>query len=206
MRLLQNGEKAMLNKKRETLETKIDVSLIDRIGKNKNLPQGEIDTGIGFFNHMLTLLAFHSNLYLSVIADGDIEVDFHHTVEDTGIVFGELIYQLYQSKESFQRYGSFYLPMDEALARVTLDLSGRPGLYFDCQFSSEKVGNFDTELVKEFFNAVAMNAKMTLHIDLLKNGNSHHEIEAIFKAFGRSLVMALEKSDRGIPSSKGVIA
>ncbi|NLJ94258.1 MAG: imidazoleglycerol-phosphate dehydratase HisB [Clostridiaceae bacterium] len=193
----------MLSRKRETLETKIELKLAEQTDTNE---RSEIDTGIGFFDHMLTLLAFHSNLFLSVKADGDLEVDFHHTVEDTGIVLGELIYELYQSKKSFGRYGFFYLPMDESLARVTLDLSGRPGFYFNCNFASEKVGEFDTELVKEFFNAVAMNAKMTLHIDLLKGGNSHHEIEAVFKAFGRSLAIALETKTGGVPSSKGVIA
>ncbi len=165
-----------------------------------------IDTGIGFFDHMLTLLSFHSGLYLEIKADGDLEVDGHHTVEDIGILLGEAIRDLYKAKESYKRYGMMYLPMDESLARVVLDLSGRPHLNMNAKFSTEKVGRFDLELGKEFFNAVAMNSRMTLHIDLLKRGNSHHEIEAIFKGFGRALKQALASTGGGVPSSKGIIS
>lgn len=191
----------MLNKKRSTLETKIEVSLAE----NKSVAESKIETGIGFFDHMLTLFSFHSDLYLEVKADGDLEVDYHHTVEDVGIVLGQLIRELYLNKSSYQRYGFFYLPMDESLARVVLDLSGRPHLSFEAEFSKEKIGSFDVELIEEFFNAVAMNSRMTLHIDLLKSGNAHHEAEAIFKAFARSLKIALTDIEGGIPSSKGVI-
>lgn len=188
-------------KDRSTAETKISVTLDD----TRNFKESEIETGIGFFDHMLTLISFHSELYLSVKADGDLHIDDHHTVEDAGIVIGQLIRELYVEKLSYIRYGSMYLPMDESLARVVLDLSGRPYLSFNAEFSREKVGAFDTELVEEFFNAVAMNSRMTLHVDLLKGGNSHHEIEAIFKAFARSLKVALTETTTGIPSSKGVI-
>lgn len=191
----------MLNRKRSTLETGIEISLAE----DRLATESKINTGIGFFDHMLTLLSFHSDLYLEVLADGDLEVDFHHTVEDVGIVLGQLIRELYTSKKSYKRYGFFYLPMDESLARVVLDLSGRPHLNFQADFSQAKVGDFDVELVEEFFNAVAMNSRMTLHIDLLKKGNTHHEIEAIFKAFARSLKIALNEAEGGIPSSKGVI-
>lgn len=191
----------MLTKKRATLETRIEVNLAE----DRLAAESKINTGIGFFDHMLTLFSFHSDLYLEVIADGDLEVDFHHTVEDIGIVLGQLIRELYTAKKSYQRYGFFYLPMDESLARVVLDLSGRPHLNFQADFSNAKVGDFDVELVEEFFNAVAMNSRMTLHIDLLKKGNTHHEIEAVFKAFARSLRIALSETAGGVPSSKGVI-
>lgn len=188
-------------KERSTAETKISVTLDD----TRDFKESAIDTGIGFFDHMLTLISFHSELYLSVEANGDLHIDDHHTVEDTGIVLGQLLRELYVEKSSYTRYGSMYLPMDESLARVVLDLSGRPHLSFNADFSREKVGQFDTELVSEFFNAVAMNSRMTLHVDLLKGGNSHHEIEAVFKAFARSLKVALTETTTGVPSSKGVI-
>lgn len=191
----------MYKKNRETLETKISMV----IDESRPYQESKIDTGIGFFNHMLTLFSFHSQLYLEVKADGDIEVDGHHTVEDIGIVLGQLIREIYVDRGSYQRYGFFYLPMDETLARVSLDLSGRPFLVFDAEFSRDTVGQFATELVREFFTAVAMNSRMTLHIDLLKGGNTHHEIEAIFKAFARSLKIALQPTEGGSPSSKGVI-
>ena len=189
------------SKDRETKETKISVEIDDE----RDFKESEINTGIGFFDHMLTLFSFHSELYVNIKAEGDLHIDGHHTVEDIGIVLGQLLRELYTEKESYQRYGSMYLPMDESLARVVLDLSGRPHLSFNAEISREKVGDFDTELTEEFFNAVAMNSRMTLHIDLLKTGNSHHEIEAIFKGFARSLKIALQSSESGVPSSKGVI-
>lgn len=188
-------------KERKTAETTI------RLGLERN--EGELNptikTGVGFLDHMLTLFAFHSELTLFVEADGDTWVDDHHTVEDIGIMLGEAIRDLYQALTSYERYGFYYLPMDETLTRVVLDLSGRPVISFNAQFSKEKVGTFDTELVEEFFNAVAMNARMTLHIDLLKAGNTHHEIEGVFKAFARALKLALTEKSGGVPSSKGLI-
>jgi len=189
------------SKDRETKETKISVEIHDE----KDFKESKINTGIGFFDHMLTLFSFHSELYMNIQAEGDLHIDGHHTVEDIGIVLGQLLREMYVEKESYQRYGSMYLPMDESLARVVLDLSGRSHLSYNAVISREKVGDFDTELTEEFFNAVAMNSRMTLHIDLLKSGNSHHEIEAIFKGFARSLKIALQPSDSGVPSSKGVI-
>ncbi|MGO4928952.1 imidazoleglycerol-phosphate dehydratase HisB [Fundicoccus sp. Sow4_D5] len=194
----------MFKKERITLETQLRCALA--LGSKLEQAEAKVETGVGFLNHMLTLFNFHSGLAFSVEAQGDTEVDDHHTVEDIGIVLGELLRDLYRSLPSYQRYGSFYLPMDESLARVVLDLSGRPHLSFNAEFSKDTVGSFDTELVEEFFNAVAMNARMTLHIDLLKTGNTHHEIEAVFKGFARALKMALEPREGGVPSSKGLIA
>ena len=191
----------MYEKERSTKETRITVKLDDQ----KPFKESSISTNVGFFDHMLTLLSFHSELYLYVDANGDNEVDDHHTVEDVGIILGQLLRELYVEKESYRRYGSYYIPMDESLARVVLDLSGRPHLNFQAGFSKEKVGAFDTELVMEFFNALSMNSRMTLHVDLLKGGNTHHEIEAVFKSFARSLKAALEETGSGVPSSKGVI-
>lgn len=201
-RLFQTGGIALIKKERNTFETKIKIALSDE----KSAQYSKIDTGIGFFDHMVTLFSFHSELYIEVNADGDLEVDGHHTVEDVGILLGEAIRDLYKGKESYQRYGSMYLPMDESLARVVLDLSGRPHINMQADYRKETVGAFDVELVQEFFTAIAMNSKMTLHIDLLKGGNTHHEIEAIFKAFGRALKQALQPADGGVPSSKGLIS
>lgn len=186
---------------RNTLETQIKLGLAKADGSG----QTAINTGVGFLDHMLTLFTFHSGLDLYVEAKGDTWVDDHHVTEDIGILLGEAIRDLYQNLPAYERYGAYFLPMDESLARVVLDLSGRPVFVYDANFSAEKVGTFDTELVREFFNAVAMNARMTLHIDLLKNGNTHHEIEGIFKAFARALKIALKETEGGVPSSKGLI-
>src|SRR5690625_4434750 len=140
----------MYEKERVTKETKVKVILDDE----RSFKESSISTKVGFFDHMLTLLSFHSELYFHIEADGDIEVDDHHTVEDVGIIIGQLIRELYVDKASYQRYGTTYIPMDESLARVVLDLSGRPHMNFQAEFSKEKVGTFDTELVPEFFNAL----------------------------------------------------
>lgn len=188
-------------KERNTLETQIKLGLAITDGTGETT----INTGVGFLDHMLTLFSFHSGLDLYVEAKGDTWVDDHHVTEDIGILLGEAIRDLYQTLPSYERYGAYFLPMDETLARVVLDLSGRPVLVYDATFSAAKVGSFDTELVKEFFYAVAMNGRITLHIDLLKNGNTHHEIEGIFKAFARALKIALKETEGGVPSSKGLI-
>jgi len=187
-------------KERSTKETDIKIQLrLD--GENSH-----INTGVGFLDHMLTLFSFHSGIALNIEVVGDTHVDDHHTVEDIGIVIGQLLLEVVKDKKSFTRYGSFYIPMDETLARVVTDISGRPYLSFNATFSREKVGTFDTELVEEFFRALVINARLTTHIDLIRGGNTHHEIEAIFKAFARSLKIALTQDDYvGIPSSKGVI-
>lgn len=189
--------------RRETGETDITVCLnLDGTG------QAEVQTGIGFFDHMLHLLAKHALCDLSVqVERGDLEVDGHHMVEDTGIVLGQLIDRLLSDKSGLCRYGHFYLPMDETLARAVVDLSGRPYLSFNAEFSGAGCGRFDSELVEEFFRALAFNARLTLHLDLLRGGNTHHEIEALFKAFARAFRQAISRDERepGIPSSKGVL-
>lgn len=187
-------------KTRNTAETQLSISLADDQRTSK------IDTGVGFLDHMLTLFTFHSKLSITVEANGDTEVDDHHVTEDIGIVLGQLLLELIKERKSFQRYGVSYIPMDETLARSVVDISGRPYLSFNADFSKEKVGTFDTELVDEFFRALVINARLTTHIDLLRGGNTHHEIEGIFKSFARALKEALASKDsEGIPSSKGVI-
>ncbi|BAS45150.1 imidazoleglycerol-phosphate dehydratase [Staphylococcus schleiferi] len=186
--------------RRETTETKIDIKL------SVSEKESQIHTGVGFLDHMLSLWSFHSDLALQIDVEGDTCVDDHHTTEDIGIVLGQLLRQLIKDKVHYTRYGTQYIPMDETLARAVVDISGRPYLNFQANFSKEKVGQFDTELVKEFFRALVINAHLTVHIDLLHQGNTHHEIEAIFKAFAHALKQALRDSeDRRIPSSKGVI-
>jgi len=187
-------------KKRTTKETNIDIEL------SFENTETNINTGVGFLDHMLTLFSFHSGISLNIEVDGDTYVDDNHTVEDIGIVIGQLLLEAIKDKQSFARYGSFYIPMDETLARAVTDISGRPYLSFNAEFSREKVGTFDTELVEEFFRGLVINARLTTHIDLLRGGNTHHEIEGIFKAFARSLKISLSANDyEGIPSSKGVI-
>ncbi|MGO1630994.1 MAG: imidazoleglycerol-phosphate dehydratase HisB [Staphylococcus equorum] len=187
-------------KTRNTAETQLSISLADDQRTSK------IDTGVGFLDHMLTLFTFHSKLSITIEANGDTEVDDHHVTEDIGIVLGQLLLELVKERKSFQRYGVSYIPMDETLARSVVDISGRPYLSFNADFSKEKVGTFDTELVDEFFRALVINARLTTHIDLLRGGNTHHEIEGIFKSFARALKEALASNDsEGIPSSKGVI-
>lgn len=187
-------------KTRNTAETQLSISLAD-----DNRPS-KINTGVGFLDHMLTLFTFHSNLSITIDANGDTEVDDHHVTEDIGIVLGQLLLEMTRERKSFQRYGVSYIPMDETLARTVVDISGRPFLSFNAHLSREKVGTFDTELVKEFFRALVINARLTTHIDLIRGGNTHHEIEGIFKSFARALKESLSSNDmEGTPSSKGVI-
>lgn len=190
------------NVKRKTGETDISVEL-DLDGEGKY----EIDTGIGFFDHMLSLMAKHGLLDLKVKAKGDTYVDSHHTVEDVGIVIGECIKKTLLDKSSINRYGTTFVPMDEALAHVSMDISGRPFLVFDAQFTTDRLGNFDTEMVEEFFRAVAFNSGITLHIRVLYGKNNHHMIEGIFKAFGRALCEAVSRNERikGVMSTKGML-
>lgn len=166
---------------RKTGETDITLSInIDGSGKSN------ISTGVGFFDHMLNLFAKHGLFDLDVKAKGDLEIDAHHTVEDVGIVLGQAIKQALGEKKSIRRYGSSFVPMDEALVLVALDLSGRPYLVFDAELKCEKLGNMETELVEEFFRAVAFNAGITLHVKALYGSNTHHIIEAMFKALWKS--------------------
>jgi imidazoleglycerol-phosphate dehydratase len=186
--------------KRKTGETDICLTLhMDGTGAS------DIETGIGFFDHMLNLFARHGLMDLKVKAMGDLEVDAHHTVEDVGIVLGQAVKEALGEKKSIRRYGTAHVPMDEALAMVALDLSGRPFLVFDAQFSADRVGRMDTELVEEFFRAVAFHAGITLHIKVFYGSNNHHMIEAIFKAFGRALDEATRADERilGVMSTKG---
>jgi imidazoleglycerol-phosphate dehydratase len=188
--------------KRITGETDIKLFLdMDGAG------EGNIDTGIGFFDHMLALFTRHGLFNLKVEAKGDLCVDAHHTVEDVGIVLGQAVKKALGEKKSIKRYGTSYVPMDEALAMVSVDLGGRPYLVFDAPFSVEKVGEMDTELVEEFFRAVAFNGGINLHIRVLYGKNNHHMIEAIFKAFGRALDEASQFDERikGVMSTKGTL-
>lgn len=164
-----------------------------------------IDTGIGFFDHMLTLATKHGILDLNVKAEGDLYVDAHHTVEDVGIALGKCIEKALGDKKGITRYGTSFLPMDETLALVSMDISGRPYLVFEAEFNSPMVGEMDTELVEEFFRAIAFNTGITLHAKVLYGKNAHHMIEALFKAFGRALREAVTKDERikGVMSTKG---
>ncbi|QPI66500.1 imidazoleglycerol-phosphate dehydratase HisB [Exiguobacterium sp. PBE] len=187
--------------KRETKETKIDIRLnLDGTGESS------IQTGVGFFDHMLTLLAFHSQMDLDVKVEGDTWVDAHHTVEDVGIALGQLISKSLGDKVGIRRYGSSYMPMDETLARAVIDVSGRPFLVYQADICNPKLGDFDTELAEEFFRAVAMNGRLTLHLSVLYGSNSHHMIEGLFKAFGRALAEAVSSDGTNrLPSTKGWI-
>ena len=185
---------------RNTKETQIALSLnLDGDGKY------DADTGVGFFDHMMTLFACHSGFDLSVKCKGDVRVDGHHSVEDIGIVLGKAIAQALGDKVGIKRYSSVTIPMDESLANVTVDISGRQFLVFNAEGMTGKVGDFDIELVEEFFRAVANQAGLTLHINLRYGSNNHHKIEAIFKAFARALKEATEVVGNKIPSSKGML-
>ncbi len=185
---------------RKTKETDIFVRLnLDGAG------HAEISTGIGFFDHMLTALAVHSGMDLTIQAKGDLEVDCHHTVEDTGIVLGRTLAEALGDKSGIARYGNAWIPMDEALASSILDVSGRPFFVFSAPLKNERVGTFDTCMTEEFFRAVCINAGITLHLQVAYGANDHHMIEAAFKAFAHSLQMAVTPLEKGaILSSKGV--
>lgn len=186
---------------RNTNETKISLQLnLDGQG------QSSFKTGLPFFEHMLDQVARHGMLDLSIDAKGDLEVDAHHTVEDVGITLGQAFTSAISDKKGIRRYGHAYVPLDEALSRVVIDFSGRPGLEFRAQFPRARVGDFDVDLTHEFFQGFVNHANVTLHIDNLAGENSHHIAETIFKAFGRALRMAIEPDERMqgvIPSTKG---
>ena len=188
---------------RNTLETQIHVSIdLDGTGTRT------INTGLPFLEHMLDQVARHGLIDLVVNANGDLEIDAHHTVEDIGITLGQAVKKAIGDKTGIRRYGYAYVPLDEALSRVVIDLSGRPGLEYNVTFSRESVGDFDVDLFHEFFQGFVNHAQITLHIDNLKGDNSHHQIETVFKAFGRAFRMAAELDSRmsdAMPSTKGAL-
>lgn len=186
---------------RNTLETRIKISLdLDGTGK------GVFNTGVPFLEHMLDQIVRHGMIDLDVVCDGDTHIDDHHSVEDIGITFGQAVAKAVGDKKGLRRYGHAYVPLDEALSRVVIDFSGRPGLFLDIPFTQKRIGTFDTELVWEFFQGFVNHAGVTLHIDNLRGHNSHHQAETVFKAFGRALRVALEQDPRMegmMPSTKG---
>lgn len=191
----------MITKERKTNETDIAVSL-ELYGSGK----AEIETGVPFLDHMLDQIARHGLMDISIKCDGDNEIDDHHTVEDVGITLGQAFFDAVGDKKGLTRYGHAYVPLDEALSRVVIDLSGRPGLDLGVKFTRDRVGTFDLDLIREFFQGFVNHALVTLHIDNLKGINSHHQAETVFKAFGRALRMAVTPDERQantIPSTKG---
>lgn len=188
---------------RNTLETQINVKLdLDGTGK------ATLNTGLPFLEHMLDQVARHGMVDLDIAAKGDLHIDAHHTVEDIGITLGQAFNQAVGDKKGLRRYGHAYVPLDEALSRVVLDISGRPGLVFNVDFVRSNVGEFEVDLVREFFQGFVNHALVTVHIDNLAGDNAHHQVETIFKAFGRALRMALEVDQRMagmMPSTKGTL-
>lgn len=189
--------------KRDTLETQISVKL-NLDGKGT----GAFDTGVPFLEHMMDQIARHGMIDLDVFCKGDTHIDDHHTVEDIGITIGQAIDKAVGNKRGIYRYGHAYVPLDEALSRVVIDFSGRPGLIMNIPFTQKRIGNFDTELFWEFFQGFVNHAKVTVHIDCLRGQNAHHQAETVFKAFGRALRMALAADERmgdTMPSTKGTL-
>ncbi|APW47461.1 imidazoleglycerol-phosphate dehydratase HisB [Rhodoferax antarcticus] len=186
---------------RNTAETNVSVRVnLDGTGESR------LHTGIGFFDHMLDQIARHGLIDLDIDAEGDLHIDAHHTVEDVGITLGQAVHKAMGDKKGIRRYGHAYVPLDEALSRVVVDFSGRPGLVMDVTFTSGMIGNFDSQLVHEFFQGFVNHAFVTLHIDNLKGVNAHHQCESVFKAFARALRAAVELDPRAagqIPSTKG---
>ena len=187
---------------RQTNETQISV-VVDLDGSGAQ----EINSGVPFLDHMLCQIARHALVDLTIVAKGDTHIDDHHSVEDVGIVLGQAFRDALGDKKGIARYGFAYVPLDESLSRAVIDISGRPGLYFSCNFTAEKIGNFDTELVREFFQGFVNHAGITLHLDNLKGENAHHQAESLFKAFGRALkmAMAIDSRVKDIPSTKGAL-
>jgi imidazoleglycerol-phosphate dehydratase len=188
---------------RNTAETRISARVdLDGAG------QAKLDTGVPFLDHMLDQIARHGFIDLDVHCEGDIHIDDHHSVEDVGITFGQVFAKALGDKKGLRRYGHAYVPLDESLSRVTIDLSGRPGLFFCVDFARERVGGFDVDLTREFFQGFVNHAGVTLHIDNLRGDNAHHQCETIFKAFARALSMAIERDERAagvVPSTKGAL-
>lgn len=205
---IPNKDRQMSSKRtakihRKTKETDISVEVnLDGEGKAK------MNTGVGFFDHMLDQLAKHSLIDMTIAAKGDLHIDAHHTIEDVGLALGEALREAVGDKKGIRRYGHAYLPMDEALSRVALDFSGRPHLHFKAVFTSDRLGEMDTELVQEFFNALANASMMTLHAENLYGSNNHHIAESLFKACAKALRVAVEIDARAsdqLPSTKGAL-
>jgi imidazoleglycerol-phosphate dehydratase len=188
---------------RNTLETQISASInLDGTGKAR------FETGVPFLDHMLEQIARHGLIDIEITAKGDLHIDAHHTVEDIGITFGQAFTKAIGDKKGIRRYGHAYVPLDEALSRVVLDLSGRPGLSFNVEFTRARIGEFDVDLINEFFQGFVNHALVTLHVDSLRGQNAHHQAETVFKAFGRALRMAAETDPRMqdmLPSTKGAL-
>ncbi|MDR2259897.1 MAG: imidazoleglycerol-phosphate dehydratase HisB [Azoarcus sp.] len=191
------------NVTRNTAETRISARVdLDGAG------QGRIDTGVPFLDHMLDQVARHGLIDLDIHCEGDIHIDDHHSVEDIGIALGQAFARALGDKRGIRRYGHAYVPLDEALSRVAVDFSGRPGLFYFVDFVRERVGSFDVDLTREFFQGFVNHAGVTLHIDNLRGDNAHHQCETVFKAFGRALRMAAEYDERAadmVPSTKGML-
>ena len=193
-----NATSRCAKQNRDTKETKVSCYMnLDGDGTS------DIHTGIGFFDHMLTLFSFHSGIDLTLSAQGDLEVCDHHTVEDCGILMGACLNEALQDKRGIGRYGSMLLPMDEALAQVVLDISGRSFLVYNCELKRDTIGTFSCEMVEEFLRAFAFQAGITLHVNVVYGTNDHHKVEAIFKALGRALKTAIRVSGDTLPSTKG---
>lgn len=188
---------------RNTKETRIEVAVdLDGAG------EADVSTGAPFLDHMLDQIARHGLVDLEIRAEGDLEIDAHHTVEDTGIVLGQAVAEALGDKRGILRYGHAYVPLDEALSRVVLDFSGRPGLHYRVEYPRARIGDFDVDLVREFFQGFVNAARATLHVDSLHGRNAHHVAETVFKAFGRALRMAAARDERrpgAIPSTKGML-
>lgn len=203
MSAAQAGSQRVAEVRRDTLETQIRVKLnLDGTG------QRTLNSGVPFLDHMLDQIARHGMIDLEVEAHGDLHIDAHHTVEDVGITLGQAFAKAVGDKRGIQRYGHAYVPLDEALSRVVIDLSGRPGLQFHVSFTRAMIGSFDVDLVNEFFQGFVNHAAATVHIDNLRGTNAHHQCETVFKAFGRALRVACERDPRaagGVPSTKGTL-
>lgn len=193
--MIYNMRSADISRKTKETDIKIELSL--------DGGECEINTGIGFFDHMLTAFAVHGGFGLKADVKGDLNVDCHHTIEDTGIVLGKAFAEALGDKSGIERYGSFTIPMDESLSFVSLDVSGRPFLVFNAEFPEERVGEFDSCMCEEFMRAFAYNAGITLHVNMIYGGNTHHQIEAIFKALAHALAVAVRETGKGVLSTKG---
>ncbi len=193
--MIYNMRSADISRKTKETDIRIELSL--------DGGECEINTGIGFFDHMLTAFAVHGGFGLKADVKGDLNVDCHHTIEDTGIVLGKAFAEALGDKSGIERYGSFTVPMDESLAFVSLDVSGRPFLVFNAEFPEERVGEFDSCMCEEFMRAFAYNAGITLHVNMIYGGNTHHQIEAIFKALAHALAVAVRETGKGVLSTKG---